>query len=250
MKKNKIPERLSYSLLKDYERCPLLFFYRHILDLELPIKSVHLVFGKSLHKALELYAAEQKDLDITFKEDFKIEDVEKEELAKFLEYRNTGLAMLEQFKEISKELKIVKTEQKILAQDIIDKLTGEKLKFRQLTGIIDFITEDKCCGDYKTSSHKYTQEEVDSSMQPTIYALLYYLTYKELPREFIYIVFLKKRKKDFIQILKTKRSFEDISAFITKANQLYRKIEERDFEKNHDDFGFCDCKQYTELLKV
>lgn len=249
--KLKIPNRVSHSSIKDYSACPLLFLYRKILYLELPYESVHLHFGKSLHRALELYSNGEKDYNGVFLNTFTPEKLEHKDLAKYYEFRETGLKMLEQYVQQNKSFdwKVTKTEEKATFSNVEDPTTGTKLLFNEITGVIDFETNTGCLGDYKTSGHKYKQEEADSSLQPTLYYLLYWLKHKTLPKKFIYVVFLKKRKKDMIQILETKRTFKDITNLINTINKIYEKVEKEQFQRGHDSSTFCDCYKYEELLR-
>lgn len=242
-------KRVSNSHLKDYDSCPLLFYYRKILKLELPEKSIHLVFGSSLHKALELYNKEETD-DIyeVFNKEFKEDLIDQKE--KFLEYQMKGIAFLKQYTEQFEELEVSKSEEKLTFKNVLDPETGESLLFNEITGIIDFELSDGTIGDYKTSGKKYTQEQVDTSDQVTIYYLLYFLEHGKLPNGFMYIIFLKKRKKDLIQIITTQRTFEDITKLVKKLNQLYQKVEEGKFERSHGEYSYCDCFKYDELLKI
>lgn len=243
--------RLSNSWIKDYEQCPLLFFYRHILKLQLDKTGVHLHFGKALHRALELYQKEKADLITTFKQEFLPAKISDEETAKYLELRVIGQELLRQFPDsLANKIEVTKTEEKLTFAGVVDPASKEKLLFTELTGVIDFETKDNRLGDYKTSGKPYTQEKVDSELQPTIYYLLYYLEHGKLPEGFIYVVFNKKRKRDAIQILETHRTLDDITAFILRANELYGKIERNEFERVHPEFERCDCYEYQKAVEI
>lgn len=55
----KLPEKFSYSQLKDFETCPLKYKYQYYL--KLPVRgSQYLSFGNTIHKALELYLKQIK----------------------------------------------------------------------------------------------------------------------------------------------------------------------------------------------
>lgn len=246
-------ERISHSAIRDYLSCPALFYYRHILKLRLPEKPVDLAFGKAMHLALELYQKFAVDPILTFCSNFSKDDTDN--IEKYLMLYEKGQDLLKEYlaqQELFKiaKIEIVKTEEKLVMTDVIDPKTGTKLLFKELVGVIDFETKDERIGDYKTASKPYTADDILDSMQPTIYYLLYYLEHGKLPESFIYIVFLKKRKRDPIQILETARTFEDISQFILLANDVYRKVENKEFEKTHDEHAWCDCKKYEELLRI
>lgn len=236
--------------MKDYLSCPLLYYYRHVLGIELPESPIHLHFGKSLHRALELYEKDKIDPIATFKTEFIADKLKDSDSAKFLELRLKGQEMIVYYLKNKPNYSIIKTEEKIKMFNVIDPKSKIALKFEELTGIIDFEAEGDILGDYKTSSHPYTQEEVDQSNQPTMYYLLYFLKYKKLPKKFVYIVFLKKRKKDMIQVLETSRNFSDMTKLITLLNEIHAKVENKEFNRGHDENAFCDCFKFDELLRV
>lgn len=243
-------ERISHSGARDYLDCPLLFLYRHVLKLELPEKPIHLHFGKALHHGLELLEKEKANPLEVFQKDFTVDLIAREDLAMFLNLQEVGPAILKYHQENQLALDIVKTEEKLVFSDVKDPATGVKLAFKELVGVIDFETADGCLGDYKTSSHKYKQEEIDSSLQPTFYYLLYYLEHGKLPKSFIYVVFLKKRKRDMRQVLETTRTMEQITELIMLLNDIYSKVERKLFDRTHDQSKFCDCYRFEELLKI
>jgi len=249
-------QRVSHSSVRDYLKCPALFFYRHVLKLELDEKPIHLHFGKCLHRGLELYHKNGADPIQIFKDEFKPDDLADEDTKKYFELLEQGEKMLEYYLQnvddykLKLGIQVIKTEEKLMMEQVVDPSTKNKLLFDQLTGVIDFETADERLGDYKTSSHKYTQQEIDESMQPTFYYLLYYLEHGKLPKSFIYIVFLKKRKRDMIQILETNRTMEDITKLVEIINEIYAKVEKKQFDRQHDDSTYCDCLKYEELLKI
>lgn len=243
-------EKISHSALRDYLRCPKLFYYRHVLKLNLPESPIDLVFGKALHKALEL--KDSKDMKKTFISEFKKELIDEKAHFKYEELSRKGLEFCERFRDEEDflSLRINKTEHKISKTGIKDPSSGLALKFNELVGVIDFLSEDGSIGDYKTSSHTYSQKEVDESLQPTMYYLLHWLEYGTLPTKFKYVVFLKKRKTCPIQVLTTTRTKEDITNLIKTCNEVYDKVEKREFKRSHGLGEYCDCFKFEELIKV
>ena len=89
--------------------------------------------------------------------------------------------------------------------------------------------------------------------QASIYVYQYYLQHKVWPKDFYFIVFVKGRKKNPIQVLRTKRTKEQII-------QLYENIEltidslrnktEKDFKYGEGFFhdNYCDCKLFEKTL--
>lgn len=249
-------ERVSHSAIKDYQNCPLLFYYRKVLKLDLPDKGIHLHFGSAIHKALELYQTEKSDPVKIFQGEFTKDVLSKEEQEKHPELYDKGTELMEYY--LSKEqilredygIKIVRTERKIIKEKVIDPATKVKMLFKEITGIIDFETEDDRLGDYKTAGKPYKQQDVDESLQPTMYYLLYFLEHGKLPASFVYIILLKKRKREPIQILETTRTMEDITNLINLINDIHRKVELKLYERGHGDDAWCDCFKYDNLLKI
>ena len=243
-------DKISHSALRCYLDCPKLFYFRYYLKLDLPENPIHLHFGKSLHKALELI--DHKKPEETFVQEFSDSKISNDDKTLYLDLRDKGQEMLKYY--VSQKdllfLEIDKKEQMLSFTNVKDPETGKQLKFNRISGVLDFVTKDEIIGDYKTSSHKYTQEEIDASTQPTIYYLLYYLKHGRLPKKFVYVVFLKKRKRDMIQVLETQRSMKDITYLINLCNDTFDRIENKEFERNHDEHKFCDCFKYEEMLKI
>lgn len=243
-------ERVSHSALKDYLECPLLFLYKQVLKLELPEKPIHLHFGKALHRALELLEKDKVEPLPVFQKEFTSDLIAKEDLGTYLNLTEVGAKLIAYYLANKPKLDIIKTEEKLTFSDVQDPATGLALAFKEITGIIDIETADGYLGDYKTSSHKYTQQEIDESLQPTFYYLLYYLEHKTFPKGFYYIVFLKKRKRDMLQLLTTTRTAKQVTELIILLNVIYSKVERKLFDRNHDESKFCDCYKFENLLRI
>ena len=247
---------ISHSALRDYQKCPLLYFYRHHLKIQIPESSIHLVFGKALHYALEMHTKQKMNMVNTFKSAFKPDGLSYEDKLKFNDFMETGILQLKNYEgflpgiQQMYGLTIMESEKRFELKNIVSPLSKTPLKFSQINGVIDFSTIYKKLGDYKTSSHKYTQAEVDESLQPTIYYLDYWMKNKELPKGFIYVVFLKKRKRDSIQMIETHRTLEDLENLVLLMNEIHTKVELKQFERSHDSSAFCDCYRYEEALTI
>lgn len=244
-------EKISHSALKTYKECPALFFYKYVEKIEVDTNAMPLVFGKALHAALE-HDFTGKDMFKTFKEEFKPELLNAVDQLAHTEQFENGVRLLKEYEKAKPiihalygiEIKEVETYFKL--ENVFDPVTLDDLLFKYMTGRTDFVTTDDRIGDYKTSSKKYKQEDVDSSWQPTFYYIWYWMTYKKWPKSFIYIVFLKKHKREPIQVLETTRTPEQVSELITEINEVFKKVENREFERCHDDSKYCDCYKYEE----
>ena len=122
-----------------------------------------------------------------------------------------------------------------------------------INGIYDRTTEAHQILEFKTSNKLYKQNDIDTRDQASIYVYQYYLQHKVWPKDFYFIVFVKGRKKNPIQVLRTKRTKEQII-------QLYENIEltidslrnktEKDFKYGEGFFhdNYCDCKLFEKTL--
>ena len=260
-------EKCSHSSINSYVKCPALFYYRYILQLRPRKRPLPLVFGSALHKGLELYEQKRVDPITVFEKDFKYDEIlwetykgeplsDEDALEKFEGEIDNGIRLLEHFLEEREnkggklfDYKVLHTEKKF--KRTLDPIKGSKCRIKLLSGVVDVITKDEWIYDYKTSSKKYKQEDVDNplvNMQPTIYYIWYYLTYGKLPKGFKYIVFMKKRKKDPIDVITTFRTIKDMQVLYRTINQVKSKVDKKQFNRNHGKYAFCDCFKLEEYF--
>lgn len=122
-------------------------------------------------------------------------------------------------------------------------ITGEIIQF-PLTGFLDAL--DTIDGgahvvEYKTSSAPYTQQQVDESIQATIYSYYIYKTLGVVEPIVHYIVADKKSKT--IQVLQTTRSIEDFCDLFEKVKQFIIDVESEKFDKNINHPFWCQCEK-------
>jgi len=251
-------DKVSHSSFNDYLRCPALFYYRQFLKLKFPRKALPLAFGSALHKGLEEYEARGADPIEEFEKAFQFEKIyweykgkemsEEDALVKYESEVENGIRLLEYFIDEREngslsDYEVLHTEKKFkIPLTPIKK--GQQCKVKLLSGIVDVVRTDGKLQDYKTSSKKYHQKDIEKSYQPTMYYLWYYLTYKKLPKGFIYTVFMKKRKGSPIDTLETHRTMDDLYKLIDNINLVKRKVDKKCFKRNHGKMGrgsYCDC---------
>lgn len=250
--------RISASAIRDYFKCKKLFYYKYVLRMKLPTKPIQLVFGGAFHHGLEAWY-EGKDPTEVFKAEFKASEIDPFDPVKFSEAMDDGIAMMEEWKEkaaaLHKEYKIsMKGEsEKDFANLWFHPETFEKMPI-MVNGRYDRITADEDILEFKTSSHRYKQEEVDTTDQGNIYTFSRFLDLKKklMPRRMIYIVFLKGRKKDRIQVLITNRTKKQyIQAFETVALLLNNLKGRTEADYSYGEgfmHKYCDCKKFEEML--
>lgn len=253
---------LSASSIRDFKNCPALFYYRHVLKLRLPQKQMNLIFGGAVHNGLEHYHDEGEDLEKATKAFHKAFFAQKtallpEEAGEFFNHLAEGKKLITAYHDQQEYMKSVYgitpggiSEMKF-SVILKDPITEEELGL-PINGRIDRITGTNQVVEFKTAKKKYKQDETDLLDQATIYEWVTELeTGKPVPGIF-YVVLLKERKKDPIQIIKTSRSVEDRTRLFREAKNILKHVEAGRFPKGCSGFKerFCDCGRYRDALAI
>lgn len=241
-------DHLSYSSISRYLKCGKQWKYRYIDKLQ-EESSEALLFGSAWHEFIKKYLLTPKHnavLDVIW-----IETVEQDK------YHNLpiligGLG-----------------DKMLVSQDItnaIEDLSGtvniESLEMETelhipgvpvpVIGFIDMIQNDGIPIDIKTASRKWTQEQADTSLQPTFYlAALEQLQMVKLPARFKFMVFTKT-KNPAVQVLETTRTHEDVFALYGLIGEVWQAIQREVFTPtdpgnwwcSHKYCGFWDVCEY------
>jgi hypothetical protein len=264
--------RITPSMLKKYEECPLSFFYNYVLGLRLDQQMMHLNFGTAIHLALD-NIFEQCDDDVQWEHaEFSIvkkifvseftEDkvtsegfeTEKDRLDKWQALLEDGIAMLEAFWKEKERLYIngVKpTEFEVMMKfEPFNPETKELLSV-PLSLRIDGLNNDTLkIFEFKTSSAKYNVVDTRTLPQTLAYVWAMYCKTGKL-YSVDYVVLIKNRKKDRIQHLHYDYDLADVLAFDGRVRNILTKIENREYNLNNTcKVGYCDCKKYKALLDV
>lgn len=248
---------LSYSAMRDYLKCPKLFYYRHVMKLRLPQKQMELVFGSAVHSAFESFA-KSEDPYLAFTKEFDATKLNPDERDRMDEYDLEGKRLIKIFVESQDYLQKVHgiilkgtAEQKFRTW-LIDPITKQRLPI-QFSGRTDFETEADQILDYKTSSKPYKQEEVDDgdhALQADIYSLEFLARKGFMPKEFIFVVFVKGRK-DPLQVMKTVRTKESMSRTFKTAELVINGVRGNQFPRGSGWMHkFCDCSKYEASLLI
>lgn len=177
-KEEKIKKSISATSISTYERCPLQYYYKYILELLEPYSQALKTWIK-VHSLIEDYN-NWKNVEDDWSEEYKM----------FLVYKNNPL-----------EWNIVSNEREFNV-DIWDWFT---FKWK-----IDREDEDKIV-DYKTSSKNYKQEDVQQ-IQSRVYPYERYLSTGRVVPMTYYIIHKKKYTKKWYkpQILTAEYTEEEI----------------------------------------
>ena len=243
---------LTNSMIKDYLFCPRLFYFKYILGLRLPMKSIQLVFGSSFHSALEGFYKKEDPEEIFMKEFLK-EKIDPFNEEEYIEAISEGKRFVQRFIDAQDWLKTYHgiefegESEKQFKSWWRDPSTGEILDVF-VSGRYDRVTKNHQLIDFKTSSKSYSQDKADSENQPSVYCFSYFLQEKIEPKEFIYIVFVKGRK-DPLQVIKTKRTKEEYSLMFKIASLVLKGIKGKQFNQGNGFLHkYCDCYKYEKLL--
>lgn len=245
--------RITQSMVKDYLRCPKLFYYRYILGIRLPMKNIELVFGSAIHKAVE-YFYDNKDSHSGFKQEFKKELIEPFDEKEYRWHQKEGSRLLDEFvSSIEETERYYQISRKGTSEVPFrtwwrDPFSGTLLP-TPVSGRYDRVADDGQILEIKTSSKPYRQNDIDVALQADMYMFSQYMLTKKIPASFFYIVFIKGRKKDPIQVLKTERTKEDFSRIFQTVDLILKNIKGGQFDEGTGFMHkFCECKKYKESL--
>lgn len=264
--------RITPSMLLEYESCPRLFYYRSFLGLQMPQTKVHFEFGSAIHAAIDnIYEqydnedgwklAEIKIIKDIFKSKFTLDSVDeyclKEGDTRESVYEDMladGLAILKDFWEKKEELRTLgvnpTTMELVVKCRVFNPETDELLPL-PVSGRIDGINEPELkITEFKTSAKKYDPIETRNSPQSLMYTWMMFCQTGKI-HTVDYVVMLKKKKSDRIQHIPLVYEMADILAFDKRVRSIIEKIRNREFDrplKNHP--PYCECKKFEELLEL
>ncbi len=210
----------SYSQLAQYLRCPLQYYFERIARLPRPFAPSGLVLGRAVHEALAEYHRRlqrnetngMEAIKTTFRLAWKQAESERP-----IQYRpgetqqgliELGLGLLDLYLNQPAPENIVAVEQSWLVPIITSR--GEILE-KPLAATIDLlIQEDErlVVTEFKTSSRRYSQTEVEIAQQATAYVQVINSRYQQLPQ--VRYVVLVKNNPPAIQEIKAKRTESEL----------------------------------------
>lgn len=247
-------DHLSYSSVRDYLNCPRNFYLKHILKIRPKQKQMNLVFGGAVHDGIEAYHNGYSHIGV-FDRSFDNKKLLPEELAEFDYHKEEGHRLLDAY---------VFTQAYMTDYLGIDPTGRSEVKFEvmlsnpmtkdllgvKLTGRIDRITNGNQILEFKTSSKPYKQADVDVELQASLYDMVHLMQTDELATGIFYVVLIKGRKKDPIQILKTTRTKEQLVQSFKTLELVLKGINSNQFERGKGWFHdkFCDCFKIDEQL--
>jgi hypothetical protein len=228
--------------------------------LEVPeFQSADMLFGEAMHFAIAAYHRSKNNLtpDEMLAECRRYwSAVTEDAQSRGLEVRYRGAEeaeLMEKAKGLCAEY--VAQFQSIKADDaellfqvpLLDPTTGAGSLDHALTGRIDLVA-NRSLYEFKTTSRSYSQNEADTSIQLTAYALAYEYLYGE-PAEHLYLVALVKTKVPKIQVVETGRSPSDYQYLMEMVEGIVRSIEGHLFYRNLEyAYGCQNCEHACKCL--
>lgn len=264
--------RITPSMLLEYEACPRLFYYRSYLGIQLPQPQVHLKFGTAIHLAIdniyEQYDKKDKwdlaEISIPksiFKDNFLISHIDDELDTKgktkeefYDGMLKDGLEIIKDFWDKKEELLakgLNPTEFEIVSKgQVFNPETGEKLPI-PVSGRIDGLDKDNSkIIEFKTSSKSYDPHETRNSPQALMYTWFQFCKTGIL-HSIDYVVMLKNKKSDRIQHIAIEYEMIDLLEFDKRVRSILDKIKNKEFDRPlRGHAPYCDCFKFDELLKL
>jgi len=223
---------------------------------------MNLIFGGAVHNGLETYHNEGSDVEKAIKKFQQTMFVMKKQLlpeeeSEFFSHLAEGKKLITEYDANKDYMQNVMgivpggISEKRFSVILKDPMTGEELGL-PINGRIDRISPSNQVIEYKTSKKKYKQDETDLLDQATIYDWVVEEDIGQPTAGLFYVVLIKDRKREPIQVLKTTRSIEDRTRLFREAKNIIKDIEAKRFPKGCSGYKekFCDCQRYKDALDV
>lgn len=252
-------KNLSATKINNFLQCGLKFKYIYFSDVKVEVTSKFLIFGRVIHKILEILdrrlidegrAPNEEDYDYAIKKYMYLcveQGLDDQELI------NTGKFML------NNKLNIFNPSEKVISLEKFFPERGEKFKVNgvPVSGAIDKIVElDKNTlevRDYKTNKFAMTSREALHDIQISMYDAVTRILYPDYDTIILTWDYLRQGMSP-LRIIKTA---EQRSTFLEYLKALYDKMlrtKEDDLKPRINKFcGWCDynkmCPAYEEFLE-
>ena len=282
-------DRISPSGLDCYEQCPKLFYYTNWLKLRLEQDKRHMDFGTAIHEALRwVYleydnhfggaweAGDFKHVKDAFNKFWTPKMVTQQSFENYKSTRAGRESLINSPMELYNYMKkdgyaMLKSYWHDKGQMLVDydyDLTDFEVIMRTkicnpenmseclpipLSMRIDAINRDKTkIVDFKTSGHKYNEEETRKMIQGQCYVFGHLMKTGELIRKMDYIVLRKELKSENrIEVVQLEYDEADMMALYIRIKTILHKIVNREFAvPNIGHSQWCQCGEFEEKLKV
>lgn len=251
---------LSASGINDYLECSLSYKFSRVDRIEFEHTSDALLMGQVIHKAIEAYYQAKKnnlvltleDLQNRFEEHW-LNALEDEPKVHYKEGKDAETCLKEGRELIATFYRELPVEDfKVVATEMAFSLNIEGLEI-PLIGVMDLLLMDPESNqiiivDHKTSSRAYSKDDIEKSLQLT----LYYMAAKQYGYEGEDILLrfdcLIKNKKPRLEQYYTVRTDEDEKRLVKKIQQVWNAIGQNIFIPNDSSWkcGYCSFKNHCD----
>lgn len=282
-------EKISPSMLDQFEQCPKLFYYQNWLGLKLEEDKLHLDFGNAIHSAIgTLYleydnhfggaweAGDFEKVKEKFLSHWKLQHVPEHSFQNFLNtkagresgyinreelyehMRDDGIVMLQSYWD-NKERMLVEYGHDLTEFEMYKKIGMHNPNDKSdtlpipLSMRLDAMNRDKTkIVDFKTSKSKYDEVETRKKIQGQCYLFAHLMDTGEFISKFDYIVLRKELKSpDRIEVVQLDYDVADMVAFYFRVKAILVRIAQRQFDRPQIGHpGYCNCLKYEEVLSV
>lgn len=246
MPKPKMPDGLyvSVSQLKCWLRCPRQFELKYVRGIAPAFVPVALAFGSAFHEALAAYYGELKATGDVLRRDLLLDvfreswerqvtgpvsiQPDADELSNLDQLTDKGISMLHTFYESAAKCAgdiVVEHVEHSFNVAIHDPSTGEVLD-ETLVGTMDLIVVEngrRVIVEHKSSSKKYTQDQLRYDFQPTAYQLA--ARQAGMGEVGVRFQVVTKSRVPALQVTDVQRDLQDEDDFLRTATGVLRAID-------------------------
>ena len=211
---------VSHSQLDLWLHCPRKWEFKYVKHIKVPT-TAPLIEGSCYHKVLETYFNHK----LVTKQDLSLSDVNDS----IATHWNTILTSEERInweqhdpEDVRLECQALLTEYVSTIAPQITPVSVEETYISDIDGtklacIIDLITSDETVVDHKTSSKKYTQDDVDKDIQATAEAFV-------LDKAIVFQNHIAVKDGAYIQIVKSYRLIKDIEWWLEMTRGIIKQM--------------------------
>ena len=202
-------DHLSPSQINLYIQCSLKYKFQYIDNLPRPFKSSGLLFGGTMHSALDFFHKQKiKGNGVTLDKVLKIFETDwfSQKIENEIRYKNgeSEPELLLQGKQFltkhfhSYDGRPVSSETPF-SLPLIHPVTGEVLG-PTLNGIIDLIEVDDVIVEFKTTAKTMDEQSVEDSLQLTSYGYAYQMLFRKEPKALKILNFVKTKTPKIVPL--------------------------------------------------
>jgi len=244
------PDHISVSQMNLYRTCSLKYRFQYIDQLPRLVRPAGLVFGSTVHRALEWLNKARKaggqplleDLLRVFEADWHAQGLDEE--IRFPEDTSADQLLVK-----GKELlsayyhapaQPVQEAEFSFQVPLVNPATGEVLGV-PLRGVMDLIEVDDVLVEFKTSQKRWAQSDLPDNVQLTAYSYAYELLFGRAPKQ-LRLVNLIRTKHPTIEMLTTGREQRDYERLFHLGKEVHRGIQASVFIPNRGCWLCKDCE--------